>query len=229
MIHFTMLNSKQSKIALAETENAQALLKTFSTASIISSIGLGVFCFLADQCLHLSLIQSNNWLGALSDNAVHGVIGLWSWAIVIGLRKKSDFYEVILAGLLSSVIDADHFVAARSLSLQAALHLPQRPPLHCFTVIPVVVFSVKLAMWIFRLKDSWCFLPWMIAMSWVSHHIRDGIRHGLWFCPFGNTAPVPYWTYIAITSSFPHLCSVLMYVTGTRETMSMSHGIAIDV
>ncbi|XP_062898800.1 transmembrane protein 267 isoform X2 [Mobula hypostoma] len=115
-----MFKSKQSTIAMAtETEHAQALLKTFSTASVISSIGLGIFCFLSDHCLQFSLIQSNDWLRAFSDNAVHGVIGLWSWAIVIGLRKKSDFYEVILAGLLSSVIDADHFVAAGSLSLKA--------------------------------------------------------------------------------------------------------------
>uniref|UniRef100_A0A4W3HLC8 Transmembrane protein 267 n=1 Tax=Callorhinchus milii TaxID=7868 RepID=A0A4W3HLC8_CALMI len=211
------------------TENARALLKTFSTASVIWSIGLGVFCFLSDQCLQLPLIQNNYWLRALSDNAVHGAVGLWSWAIVVGLKKRSDLYEVVLAGLLSSAVDADHFLAAGSLSLKAALLLPQRPPLHCSTVIPVVAFSMRLFMWLFRLKDSWCFLPWMVTISWVSHHIRDGARRGLWFCPFGNTAPVPYWLYIAITSSFPHLCSVLMYLTGTRETMSMSHGIAIDV
>lgn len=101
-----------------ETEKAQALLQTFSTASLFASAGLGAFCFLADHFLTLPFIQHHLWLRALFDNTVHAIIGLWSWAIVIGLRKKSDFYEVILAGFLASVIDLDHFYMAGSLSLK---------------------------------------------------------------------------------------------------------------
>ncbi|CAM4669149.1 unnamed protein product [Lepidochelys kempii] len=103
----------------SETEKAHALLQTFSTASVISSLGLGMFCFIADRLLQFPFIQQHDWLRALSDNGVHGVVGVWSWVIVIGLRKKSDFSEVILAGFLSSVIDVDHFFLAHSLSLQA--------------------------------------------------------------------------------------------------------------
>ncbi|KAJ7335014.1 hypothetical protein JRQ81_012955 [Phrynocephalus forsythii] len=103
----------------SETEKTHALLQSFSTASVISSLGLGIFCFVADKLLQFSLIQQNDWLRALSDNAVHGVVGLWSWAIVIGLKKKSDLTEVMLAGFLSSVIDLDHFVLAGSLSLKS--------------------------------------------------------------------------------------------------------------
>uniref|UniRef100_A0A8C5SLP8 Transmembrane protein 267 n=1 Tax=Laticauda laticaudata TaxID=8630 RepID=A0A8C5SLP8_LATLA len=181
----------------SETDKANALLQLFSTASVISSLGLGIFCYLADRLLQYSFIQQTYWLRALSDNMVHGIIGLWSWAIVIGLKKKSDFTEVILAGFLSSVIDMDHFILAGSLSL--------------------------------KLKDSWCFLPWMMFISWTSHHVRDGIRHGLWICPFGKTVPLPYWLYVAITATLPHLCSFLLYLTGTRELMSIKHGIRIDV
>ncbi|RXN38862.1 transmembrane C5orf28-like protein [Labeo rohita] len=100
-----------------ETEKAQALLQTFSTASLLASAGLGAFCFLADHFLTLPFIQ-HLWLRAVFDNATHGIIGLWSWAIVIGLRKRSDFYEVVLAGFLASVIDLDHFYLAGSLSLK---------------------------------------------------------------------------------------------------------------
>ncbi|XP_007430525.1 transmembrane protein 267 [Python bivittatus] len=213
----------------SETEKAHALLKLFSTASVISSLGLGIFCFVADRLLQFSFIQQTYWLRALSDNMVHGAIGLWSWAIVIGLKKKSDFTEVILAGFLSSVIDVDHFILAGSLSLKAALTLPQRPFLHCSTVIPVVCLMLRFAMHLLKLKDSWCFLPWMMFISWTSHHIRDGIRHGLWICPFGKTVPLPYWLYVAITATLPHLCSFIMYLTGTRELMSIKHGIHIDV
>ncbi|XP_036383791.1 transmembrane protein 267 [Megalops cyprinoides] len=212
-----------------ETEKAQALLQTFSTASVVASTGLGVFCFLADRFLQLSLIQNHIWLRAATDNAVHAAIALWSWAIVIGLRKKSDLYEVALAGFLASVIDLDHFYLAGSLSLKAALNLPHRPPLHCSTLIPALCLSLRLLMWACRLKDSWCFLPWMLFISLASHHVRDGARHGLWVCPLGNTMPVPYWLYVAITATLPHLCSVLMYLTGTRDVISTKHGIAIDV
>ncbi|KAK1884016.1 Transmembrane protein 267 [Dissostichus eleginoides] len=101
-----------------ETEKAQALLQTFSSASLLASAGLGMFCVLADHGLQLSVIQNHLWLRAALDNATHGLVGLWSWAVVIGLRKKSDVYEVLLAGLLASIIDLDHFYMAGSLSLK---------------------------------------------------------------------------------------------------------------
>lgn len=101
-----------------ETERAQALLQTFSSASLLASAGLGMFCVVADHTLQLSAIQQHLWLRAVLDNATHGLVGLWSWAVVIGLRKKSDLYEVLLAGLLASIIDLDHFYMAGSLSLK---------------------------------------------------------------------------------------------------------------
>lgn len=104
-----------------ETERAQALLQTFSSASLLASAGLGMFCVVADHVLQLSVIQQHLWLRAVLDNATHGLVGLWSWAVVIGLRKKSDLYEVLLAGLLASIIDLDHFYMAGSLSLKVRL------------------------------------------------------------------------------------------------------------
>lgn len=103
----------------SETEKTHALLQSCSTESLISSLGLGIFCLIADRLLlQFSIIQQNDWLRALSDNAVHGVIGMWSWAIVIGIKKKTDLREIILAGFLASVIDVDHFFLAGSLSLK---------------------------------------------------------------------------------------------------------------
>ncbi|EHB07075.1 hypothetical protein GW7_04061 [Heterocephalus glaber] len=213
----------------SEAEKTYALLQSCSTESLISSFGLGIFCLAADRLLQFSIIQQSDWIRALSDNAVHSVIGMWSWAIVTGVKKKTDFGEVILAGFLASVIDVDHFFLARSLSLKAALTLPQRPFLHCSTVIPIVALTLKFTVHLFKLKDSWYFLPWMLFISWTSHHIRDGIRHGLWICPFGKTSPVPFWLYVVTTSSLPHVCSFIMYLTGTRQKISSKHGLCIDV
>ncbi|XP_036265321.1 transmembrane protein 267 [Pipistrellus kuhlii] len=216
-------------VMASETEKTQALLQSCSTQALLSSLGLGTFCLVADRLLQFPIIQHNTWLRALSDNAVHGVIGMWSWAIVIGIKKKTDLREIFLAGFLASVIDVDHFLLARSLSLQAALTLPRRPFLHCSTLIPIVVLTLKATMHLFKLKDSWCFLPWMVFISWTSHHIRDGLRRGLWLCPFGKTPPLPVWLYVVSTASLPHFCSMVMYLTGTRQVMSSKHGIRIDV
>lgn len=102
----------------SETEKTHALLQSCSTDSLIASLGLGLFALVADRILQFSIIQQNDWLRALSDNAVHCAIGMWSWAIVIGIKKKTDFGEIILAGFLASVIDVDHFFLAGSLSLK---------------------------------------------------------------------------------------------------------------
>ncbi|XP_006873175.1 PREDICTED: transmembrane protein C5orf28-like [Chrysochloris asiatica] len=198
----------------SETEKTHALLQSSSTESLISSLGLEIFCLVADRLLQFSTVQQNDWLRALSDNAVHFVIGMWSWATVTGV-KKTNVGEIILAGFLASVIDIDHFFLAGSLSLKAALTLPRRLFLHRSALIPIVVLTLKFTMYLIKLKDSWCFLPWMLFISWTSHHIRDGVRHGLWICPFGKPSPLP------------HICSFVMYLTGTRQIMSSKNGIHI--
>lgn len=114
-----------------EAEKAQALLQTFSSASLLASAGLGAFCVVADHALQLPAIQNHLWLRAALDNATHGLVGLWSWAVVIGLRKKSDVYEVLLAGLLASIIDLDHFYMAGSLSLKVRPPPPKYTHLQC--------------------------------------------------------------------------------------------------
>ncbi|KAF3848891.1 hypothetical protein F7725_015388 [Dissostichus mawsoni] len=169
-----------------ETEKAQALLQTFSSASLLASAGLGMFCVLADHGLQLTTVAARR-----PGQRHAGLVGLWSWAVVIGLRKKSDVYEVLLAGLLASIIDLDHFYMAGSLSLKAAVSLPHRPPLHCSSIIPVLCLSLRFLMWIGRLKDAWCSLPWMLFISMATHHVRDAVRHGLWVCPFGTRPPSP--------------------------------------
>lgn len=121
----------QIPLSLAvEAEKAQALLQTFSSASLLASGGLGAFCVAADHALQLPVIQNHLWLRAALDNATHGLVGLWSWAVVIGLRKRSDLYEVLLAGLLASIIDLDHFYMAGSLSVKV-----RGSPVSCLFVV----------------------------------------------------------------------------------------------
>ena len=145
-------------------------------------------------------------------------------------QQPAGKHILMMLGSIYKVLFAKKdMILAIAFSLQAALSLPRRPFLHCSTVIPTVVLTLKFTMHFLKLKDSWCFLPWMLFISWTSHHIRDGIRHGLWICPFGKTSPLPFWLYVIITSSLPHICSFVMYFTGTRQMMFSKHGIHIDV
>lgn len=70
--------SPQIPLSLAvEAEKAQALLQTFSSASLLASGGLGAFCVLADHAIQMPPVQNHLWLRAALDNATHGLVGLW--------------------------------------------------------------------------------------------------------------------------------------------------------
>ena len=58
-------------------------------------------------------------------------------------------------------------------------------------------------------------MPYLVTVSVVSHHIRDGHRRGLWFWPIGSTKPIPYGLYLVIITIFPALISIL-----TRKTQN---------
>lgn len=59
---------------------------------------------------------------AIFDNVTHGLIGMITWTIVsMNVRNKdalSRSFEVVLCTLISSLIDVDHFIAAKSFHLK---------------------------------------------------------------------------------------------------------------
>lgn len=61
-------------------------------------------------------------LKAINDNLTHGLIGGLSWMVYCVKRRKSRLivFEVVLCTLLSSLIDLDHFVAAKSVLLKVS-------------------------------------------------------------------------------------------------------------
>lgn len=84
---------------------------------------------------------------AIIDNTTHGSIGIFSWALVVislnsirNLRLK-HCAEIFGCGVIASLIDLDHFIAARSLSLQDAVHLNRRPPFHSTSLLILVFFT----------------------------------------------------------------------------------------
>jgi len=139
------------------------------------------------------------------DNGVHGLIAALSWLIVIDYRQNLPFpgiFEVLICACLASVIDIDHFIAAKSMSLNDAMHLTKRPLFHSTSLLLLVWIMLLLISTLTRwnlIRFSWIFLT-----AGLSHHLRDGIRRGLWFYPFGSTNPLPYWSYILATAMLPH-------------------------
>lgn len=100
-------------------------------------------------------------------------------------------------------------VLAFIIFFQDATHLQKRPFLHC-TTIPILL-------WTFFILLSNTFhsplmehISWVILAAFLSHHIRDGTRRGLWFCPFGSTRPIPYYLYVSICMSLPYILHWLM-------------------
>lgn len=58
-------------------------------------------------------------------------------------------------------------------------------------------------------KNIWR-LSWIILVAGISHHVRDGIKHGLLLSPFGSTSLIPYWSYILLTVLLPHVSRLSM-------------------
>lgn len=170
---------------------------------------------------------SSDVLRAIIDNFIHSAIGSMTWLIVILFKRKRNalavvLFEFMLCAALSSIIDVDHFIMAHSSSLyvsnnnikllypvhnvyyyfsQDATHLMSRPYFHCSTIllVPVVIYLLSL----FGRVEWMHTVSWMIFVSIFTHHIRDSIRRGMWFCPFGSTEPVPYWLYVVVLALVP--------------------------
>lgn len=67
----------------------------------------------------LEKINSSHLFRALADNLAHGLIGLFSAAVVVA-ENKDNIYLAFICFILSSLIDVDHFIAARSLKLSVS-------------------------------------------------------------------------------------------------------------
>ena len=97
------------------------LSSTFTPTTIGMNVIIGGACIAGDQLVAVGVIRENIWLRALTDNLVHGIVALLSWAAVLDFRfYKLQVMEVLLSGFLGSAVDLDHFVAAGSVKLKVS-------------------------------------------------------------------------------------------------------------
>lgn len=71
----------------------------------------------------VSRIHQKHAVKAISDNSTHFLIGGISWLIVcintsFLQNHTQSIYEILLCALIAAVIDVDHFICAKSLSLK---------------------------------------------------------------------------------------------------------------
>ncbi|XP_032829761.2 transmembrane protein 267 [Petromyzon marinus] len=176
---------------------------------------------------------------AALDSAVHGAVAMWSWALVCGgggfavsLRGGGGgdgggdggggggggtaVAQVLLAGFLACCLDLDHFVMARSLRISDLHRLRGRPPLHNTTLVLALALSLEVVLVrpLGLLGGPWERLPALAALAWLSHHVRDGARRGLWLWPLGSTPPLPRWAYLALTAALPHATALALAACG---------------
>ncbi|XP_038058128.1 transmembrane protein 267-like [Patiria miniata] len=204
--------------------SATRTIVTFRTA--LGIIILGSACVSLDHILQLQAVVSNLYCRAFMDSFTHGLVGVLSWAIVIGAIPPTScrqLGEILFCGMLSSGLDVDHFVAARSIYLQDALVLPHRPVLHSTSLILLIGFILLLTTRItasHKLRP----LPYMFLTASLSHHIRDGSRRGLWLWPLGSTPPLPYWTYIGLVCILPVVVELFLDRTESTLPLKASNG-----
>lgn len=95
---------------------------------IVLTTLLAVVCFVGDRLVEY---QSDSALGkAICDSLTHATVGLLSATILVlqlmqHIHMNEKLLLILICCLLSSLIDVDHFIAARSLRLAVRLNLMQ--------------------------------------------------------------------------------------------------------
>ncbi|CAG9854602.1 unnamed protein product [Phyllotreta striolata] len=182
------------------------LFQIFNNSSSYSTLLIVVTAIVGDYVVAYSKLHV---FQALFDNATHFTIGGLCWFIVClhsnsrGVGSTRKIVEIACCSLLSSLIDVDHFVEAKSISLKNATNLKRRPFLHCST-IPILLCSILLLISYASDNGTMKRVSLIIWTAFASHHTRDATRRGYWFYPFGSSPAIPYAFYIALTCILPY-------------------------
>ncbi|XP_003703854.1 transmembrane protein 267 [Megachile rotundata] len=185
------------------------LVKRDIFLNVLLTGAIGVCSFIGDQGLKYgkTVVQR-----AIFDNVTHAIVGGLTWAVILNLSKLSlihNLRSIFCCFCLSSFIDVDHFIAACSWKINDATHLEKRPFLHC-TTVPISLWFIFNFYSNVLNYPKFSYYSWIILASFLSHHIRDATRRGLWFCPIGSTQPIPYYLYLIMSMMLPHVLQWLM-------------------
>lgn len=145
---------------------------------------------------------------ALWDNAGHGALAAVGWVFARFRNpghpsvKRQAKVEMIAVALCACFIDSDHFLTALSWRLSDATNLDGRPFAHSLLF---ACLCVALAYMCCPIKH----FPGVLGYAFLSHHLRDATRRGLFLWPFPSTPPLPYPLYLLLQSLIPQLIFAL--------------------
>lgn len=98
-------------------------MRFYESLRVSLTILLGFICYLGDRLVenHSSGIEK-----AIFDSSTHAIVGLLSSIIIVlQIRQNVDVSEkcllIFTCFLLSSLIDIDHFIEAKSLKLSVSI------------------------------------------------------------------------------------------------------------
>ncbi|XP_052897649.1 transmembrane protein 267 [Anopheles moucheti] len=164
-------------------------------------------------------VQYPALLRACIDNATHAFIGCIAAEIILHSFKyqlaRHEYYLLLFIGMIvSSFIDLDHFIEARSFSLQDATHLRRRPFLHNSAICLIMFMLLILTK---RFGSIKCGLFTAMAfIAFTTHHLRDATRRGIWIkSPFQDSSSpaLPYVVYLVLVNIIPHVINHLLQTT----------------
>ncbi|XP_063701224.1 transmembrane protein 267 [Culicoides brevitarsis] len=204
------------------------LFSTVTATKGLLTVLLGLICVGGDRLVDVN--KESPLLKAISDNLTHGLVGLVSYlVVVIDYRTSISLSEQLLLTfacfIIACGIDVDHFIMARSWKLIHATSLPSRPYLHCST-IPLIFLILTF----FASKFSFRLTLWtmMVFCAFLSHHIRDSTRRGLWFFGYGHTSALPYYVYVTAVMALPWIV-IRIIDSLTVIKHSMTYNRVVDV
>ncbi|XP_063631274.1 transmembrane protein 267 [Cydia splendana] len=181
-------------------------------AKIVLTLLLCSSTYIGDYIVFKSKFSSSQVFRAFSDSAVHATIGFLSSLVFFShetsVTGHAKLINVIFCTFVSSFIDIDHVMVARSLHWKDLTTLKQRGVFHCTTFWLLITIPLLIYSHIYK-KLNIYILSWMLTLAYTSHHIRDANRRGLWLYPFGHTSPLTKYMYVCLTVVLPHLFGLL--------------------
>lgn len=183
-----------------------------------------------------------------TDTAVHGLIGgfsFWLTCILcpelvldvsyvlscLGFENKWNKQRIILvdiifnfsvAFMVSCIVDLDHIYKDIIHLIITEPRVPwMRGFLH-YSLPPLVLTFILYISAVVKHSMECLKLGTLIVVCIFSHHVRDGMHHGLWFQPLGTTSQLPQWLYIFITQMLPLGTSVIASILLSRVKPSVS-------
>ncbi|XP_041983810.1 transmembrane protein 267 [Aricia agestis] len=182
--------------------------------TIVLAISICFAAAFGDFIVFKSRYSDSQVFTALADNSVHAALGFLSalqfFSLGVNISTEACIYNIIFCTAVSSLIDVDHVILAKSFYFRDLVNLRGRGFLHCTTLWLAYTLLLLIYSCMTR-KLNLYVLSFMLILAFSSHHMRDGHQRGLWMFPFGHTPPINRNVYILGSAVMPVVFYYIFY------------------